>query len=172
MRRLVSALVVLLGSASICYSQVTDKESPEAKVLDQWSGSWKVEVEVAPGEWAPRPGKYQETKDGKWILKGRFLEEAIKNPHSDARNIMGYDQQRRVYRSWFFNADGVTGEWTGVWNENSRTMNWTSDIGSGIDAKAWTRFNNADNYDFELTIKGPDEAVLMHIKATHTRAKE
>jgi hypothetical protein len=172
MRCLVSALVVFLGVATVCYSQESAQKSPEAKVLDQWSGRWKVEVEVAPGQWASQPGKYQETKDGRWILKEQFLEETIKNPHAEARNIIGYDQQRKTYRSWFFNADGVTGEWTGVWNEKSKTMNWTSHIGDGIDAKAWTRFNDAHNYDFELTIKGPDEAMLMHIKATHSRAAE
>jgi hypothetical protein len=98
-------------------------------------------------------GYPQRQQDGKWILKERFLEETIKNPHAEARNIIGCDQQRKTYGSWFFNADGVTGEWTGVWNEKSKTMNWTSHIGDGIGAKAWTRFNDAHNYDSELTIK-------------------
>jgi hypothetical protein len=172
MRRLLSAFVVVLGSATACLAQAPTNDSPEGKVLDQWAGDWNVEVESDPGEWVPQPGKFEETKGAKWILDGRFLEESIKNPRGEARTVFGYDPQRSAYRLWYFNSDGVLGEWTGEWDEKSKTMNWTSDMGDGIDAKASTRFNDRDNYDFEITIKGANETVLMHLKAKHTRAKK
>lgn len=147
------------------------KQSPELQILAQLAGKWNVTVVSKPAAWKLDGGRSSETKSAEWILDGQFLQEATHSDNHEARTLFGYDKNKKVYQAWYFHSDGTTGNWSGTWDSQQKTMTWKSND-QNLDAVTTHRFVSKDQFDITVVIKDKTGKLLMHVEAEHKRVKK
>lgn len=170
MSRLLTVALVLGPFLASAYAQ---ERPAESKVLDRWVGKWKTEVVHKPTEAEPKETKTTGTITCKSILRGMFVEEAGSTSQDgvEHRVIWGYDPQRKVYRSWFFNSKNVSTTHDGQWDEKTSTMRWKADLGNGLTSEAEHHFLDANTYEWTLKVKDKSGKVQVDARGKHTRAE-
>lgn len=122
----------------------------ELAVLGRLVGEWRNETTwKAP---AAKERTVVTTERGRSVLGGRFVEVRHTGGVSGTNDywLTGYDPAAKLYRTWFFGADGGTAEFAGVWDAAAATMRLGSPDGSA--AGSWV-FPAADRRDGRFTIK-------------------
>lgn len=101
-------------------------QGPELRRLQPFVGAWRTETNYRPIEWAPQGGKGKGYMTGRWTLNGSFLNTEYHStgntgPYSGA-SMFTYDEKKQAYRLWWFDSRGGGQEFSGQWNEASRSF--------------------------------------------------
>jgi hypothetical protein len=140
------------------HTQPTDPRRPaEMNVLDRLVGEWRNEITVS----VAGPDTKVETVRVKAepILGGRFIEKVETNDLTGASDytLNWFDTDAKKYRTWFFNHAGSVTEFTGTWNEATKTLTWNSADGR-LEGR-WT-FKGDDLREFRYLTKAADGKVV------------
>src|SRR5687767_10371585 len=129
MRRILAvALGLIVGGAADA-----QEKTPEAEVLDRWVGTWKTEFVNKAAEWNPKEVKTTGKITCKWVLGGKFVEEAGSGTNGvEHRVLWWYDTSRKAYRNAYFNSEGNATDATGTWDAKTTTMTWKAEAGPGM----------------------------------------
>ena len=142
---------------------------PEMKVLDGFVGTWKVEQtsKSADGRELTAPG----FTTPPYVLGVRYLEYV---PHTnpgdqESLGMFTYDAAQGKYRSWFFSSGGQHSEWSGTWDDKTRTLTRTAELPSGHVATGISTFVDDDTLDFSIVARRPDGTVVFELTSRLTR---
>jgi hypothetical protein len=70
-----------------------------------------------------------------------------------------FDTDKNAYRMWTFTGQGIEFEWSGKWDEKSRTMTWTAPLSGELDGVMKWNFAEEKKPRIELQVKlGPFSA--------------
>ena len=109
----------------------------------------------------------------RFVLGGRYLEYVTRTTNSGDRGSLGiitYDEAQKKYRSWFFTAWGQHSEWSGTWDEKTRTLTRkTAKLRGGNTATATSKFLDDDTIDFTIVGRRRDGKINFELKSTSTR---
>lgn len=166
-----NSIVILAFVAGILVPlQANAEVPPEMKVLGRFVGTWKVEQtrKTADG----REVKAKGLTSSKMVLGGRFLEYiGITNPgEQEAYSLFTYDEAKKKYRSWFFDSKGSHSEWSGTWDEATKTLTRTANnLSRGNTGTAISKFLDDDTVEFSLILKHRDGKVFLEMDSKMTR---
>ena len=168
---IVAALSVLSIAPSVCSAQGA-AASPEQKVLDQFVGKWDETYEVAKTDFTPEARKGTAKVDYRSVLGGKFVQQDAE--HSDGASAMlmyTYDEQESQYRGWWFSSMGLTSEYEGEWDADSKTMTWRTVEGSPVASTIVKKFVDGDHIEWEVTVKGDGDQLYFSMKGKSVRVK-
>jgi len=119
------AALVLTGCAS-AGGQVGERPA-ELDRLDAWIGEWESTGEVLPAG-SDKPIKSKGRESLSWECGKRFVLERMNwevegSPTEEALAVRTWDAKGRVYRSWYFDNQGMVGHSRMTYDEASQT--WT-----------------------------------------------
>jgi hypothetical protein len=70
--------------------------------------------------------------------------------------LITFDTETNAYRMWTYTGQGIEFEWTGKWDEKSRTMTWTAPLSGELNGVMKWNFANAEKPEIEFQVKlGP-----------------
>jgi hypothetical protein len=145
---------------------------PETKVLERFVGTWRMDqtMKTADGREITLTG----FATHKLVLGGRFLEStSVSNPgEHQVLQLSIYDDKQRIYRSWYFDSNGQSGEWKGTWDNDSKTWTQTANLGHGHTATSTFRFVDDATIASSLTGRRSDGTLSVEIRGTFTRQKD
>jgi len=129
------------------------KRPAELAVLERMVGLWTTTAEVALAEMGNQKVKSQSTQQTVPILASRFFEmlERTRPGEREDYSIVSYDENRKTYRFWLFDAAGEVLEADGVWDKAASKLTWKSLDGR---REAALVFNTPDEH--RATILGKD----------------
>jgi hypothetical protein len=107
----------------------TDPNRPdEMKVLDRLVGEWRNEITVTDIAAPDKPKTEMARVKAELVLGGRFVEMIDTNEATGGSDytLHWYDPTAMQYREWFFNGRGYVLEFTGTWDEATKTLTWNS----------------------------------------------
>ncbi len=169
--RIVIALLIAV-SAAVALGGEGPAKPPELKVLERFVGTWDAESVSKPAVWTPKEvrAKYVEVRE--LILDGWFVES--KGRAADEKGdstiwMMTYDLARREYREWLFVTGGFSIQWSGQWDEATKTFSFTGDAGNGVTSKGTTHFIDKDHIEFSILATDSDGKVYQDMKGNMTR---
>jgi hypothetical protein len=142
------------------------------KVLERFIGTWDVESVSKPAVWTPKEVREKGVEVRKLVLDGWFVEGKGSSEDGKADAVlwmMTYDVARKEYRVWIFVTGGFSAEWSGQWDEATKTCSFTGDAGNGITSKGIARFIDKDHEEFRLIATDSDGKVYQDVKNTMTR---
>ena len=144
------------------------------KVLERFAGTWEQEITLKPGPWAPEGKTGTGTMTAKWTLDGRFMEirSESKMDGSQGLSVMGHDMNADALRGWFFHSHGYTHVSTGTWDEKTRTLSWTADMGNGMKAASFDKFTDDDHFEWQFQIKDDQGQVMFEMTGKAKRTKK
>jgi hypothetical protein len=142
----VLGLLVGLSACSACDDQTKKPteaapKPAELKVLDRLIGMWKDEATFKVSEWTSKEKQETYIYRNEWTLNSRFVQSRGRSFDGDAEDlqIITFDAEKKTFRRWYFDSEGTINESTGTWDDTSRTLTWTGDLGDGITAvSVWT----------------------------------
>jgi hypothetical protein len=135
--RIVSLLAVtMLGAGVRAADKVEAAGQPalplELKAFQRWIGSWSYEATFFKSEWTPEEKRVTGKFACTWALGGRYLEERGSDGNQESHlKLCTFDEQRRVYRAWWFSSTGNSNVSDGTWDEATQTFKWTAMIEQG-----------------------------------------
>jgi len=140
----------------------------ELAVLDRLVGEWRNETTRKALAPAAKDRTVTTTERGRSILGGRFVEVTHGGGVSGTNDywLTGYDPAAKLYRTWFFGADGTTAEFAGTWAAATATMRLASPDGSA--AGSWV-FPGADRRDGRITMKDAAGQPVVEMTSTSRR---
>ena len=167
------ALLTLLSFLGISHGDLLAKDDP-LEPLNLCVGTWDAEVTLKKAAWTPLEIKSKGENTVQWILSDKFIESKYNFAPFDSESLelVNYDSEAGVYRSWNFSPTSFpSGETTGNWDTETRTLNWTADYGSGFRGKGNWKFIGDDKKDWAFTVTDPTGKVLLDMQGTNTRKK-
>lgn len=170
MRIKINTLIILALAAGFFVPLQSMADVPaEMKALKRSVGTWKIEqtTKTADGQEVKVTG-YTTTR---FVLGGRYLEYVTHtNPgEQESLGIFTYDEAKKKYRSWFFTSRGQHSEWSGTWDEKTKTLTRTAKLQRGNTATATSKFVDDDTMDFSIVGRRPDGRIIFELKSTSTR---
>ena len=172
-RLIVAAALVMVAACAALPARGQAAEefanSAEGKVLARYVGKWASEVEITGAE----PKKGTDTSEGKWTLKGRYVDYKVdsKLDDSEALHLLTYDAEQKVYRSWWFSSTGQNNTSTGTWDEATKKFSWKGEPKNGLTAIWVDHFTDDDTRVGELVVTDGDGKVVYGIKWKAVRKK-
>jgi hypothetical protein len=170
-------VIVVIGlcavvSAAVALGGEGPPKPPELKILERFVGTWDVESVSKPAVWTPKEVREKGVEVRKLVLDGWFVEG--KGSSEDGKTdavlwMMTYDVARKEYRVWIFVTGGFSAEWSGQWDEATKTFSMTGDAGNGVTYRTTTHFIDKDHYEFHLMATDRDGKVCQDVKNTLTR---
>jgi hypothetical protein len=147
--------------------------SPEQQVLNRLVGEWSYTVTSFKSEWTPAETEASGTYSSQWTLGNNFVNENAKRSDESTHLAMHtYDVQRKVYRRWYFNSNGVALETTGTWNPDTKTLTWKSAVfGDGLTNTATHRFTDDDTIKWTVRVIDDEGKMYFRVEGTSTRRK-
>jgi hypothetical protein len=142
------------------------------KVLGRRLGEWTGEITIRRAAWTPFEGKLKSQESVKATLGGRFIEErARSHPGGGQSKLLAtWDATRKVYKSWYFDSEGLTSESVGKWDARARTLTWTS-TSDGVTVKTVWKFVDEDTFTWELLARDRKGKVLLDMSSKSRRKK-
>jgi hypothetical protein len=142
------------------------------KVLGRRLGEWAGEITIRHAAWTPFEGKLKSQESVKPALGGRFIEERARSRPGggESRLLATWDATKKVYKSWYFDSDGLTSEATGKWDATARTLTWTSTFEGGTARTVW-KFVDEDTFTWDLLAKDRAGKVLLDMSGKSKRKK-
>jgi peroxiredoxin len=139
-------------------------------VLEGLVGNWDTmtQLEIA-GRKLDLKGKDVTTK----AYGGRFLREVSTNEADNRGLVMliTYDRSLERYRMWMYDSLGMELEWTGIFDEKSKTLKWTTLISSDIHGVMDWNLVPTGGYTWNLTITSHGKPTLK-ISGDRSKKKE
>jgi len=149
-------------------------EDPE-EILQRRVGTWITETTSKKAEWTQKEVTTKGEETIRWKLDKSILEfEGWANPNNHkSLGLMVYDQQSQLYRSWFFNNQGVIprSETSGSWDAESQTLHLRSDLGNGNMQQLNLVYTNKDRFDWTMIIRNKDGRLMMDVVGHTIRKK-
>lgn len=143
------------------------KPSPEVEKLGYFLGPWTSEGNVRPGalgEGGPTTGRdICRWMPGKFFV-GCMMESKGPMGLMQVQGIMGYDEQKKVYRWWSFNNLGQAETATGTLKDGTWTWSGESKVGDKV---MKTRYTISDtkpsgyNFRFDSSADGKTWSLLI-----------
>ena len=140
---------------------------PEMKVLERFVGTWKVEQKRKNADGLEIWGFGRATS--KIVLGGRYLAYTAITGKDEAYSLFTYDESKRKYRSWFFDSNGSQSEWSGTWDDATKTLTRTANLGRGNTGTATSKFLDDNTIEFSLVLKNRDGKVFVAMNSWFTR---
>jgi len=182
-------LAILLGVVHVAFHHSEARESTiptvtpksdELKVWDQYVGTWNLKGVNKRAEWNPEEQHFTGRAQIQWDLKGQFTNCQARFHFSgqtedfDFLLLRTYDKEKKVFRSWYFDSNGVfpRSDTTGRWNPNAQTLTWTTDMGEGRTQTTIDRFLDKDTMQWSSVTKDKQGTTLWDTQGTGTRYKE
>ena len=172
MTRCVISAVVLAALLQTA-AKAPAEELGGAKVLGRFVGSWHTEVTVKPSASSPDEAKGTVNEYTAWALKNRFVlgREISQLEGVKSLWLMKHDPDSNSYPFWFFNSKGVLGgEWSGTWNEASKT--WTAratDTPKGWTSRGTNHFPDTKSNHVAVWMKDESGTLQLDTEARKTR---
>ncbi|TFG75583.1 MAG: DUF1579 domain-containing protein [Thermodesulfobacteriales bacterium] len=149
------------------------------KVMEQLVGSWDYSLKYWSSPNTP-PEESTGTNDVKWILGNRFLEMDVKGTSMgqpfEGMGIIGYDNAKKEYVNTWVDTMG-TGMMNAVgsYDAETKTMTekgtFTDPMAGQQTFKGVTKFVDADNFSYEMSISTPDGQEMRVMEINYTRKK-
>jgi hypothetical protein len=161
---------VLLGGLNLVLAAAP--VSPEWKVLEKFSGSWKGEVKVTSAD--GKETSFPTTNTFAPVLGGSFLEDkgGAVDGSSSQIGMWRYDAAAKKYQSWYFLAPGGQAvQFTHAWIESEQAFHGTADLGGGMAMEATDKFTGKDAYAWTIIVKGKDGSVINRMEGKQTRVR-
>ena len=177
-RSIVPGFVAVSMIGFILVAQLAAQEPPpkhdSLKVLERFAGTWDQEISLKQGPWAPEAKTGTGTMTAKWTLDGRFMEirSQSKLDGTQGLTLMGYDMNTDSLRAWSFHSHGYNYIGTGTWDEKTRTINWSGELGQGMKMTSFDRFIDDDNREWQFVIKDDAGQVVFEISGKSRRQKK
>ena len=164
-------LFVLLASAQ---GQEAPPKHDNLKLLERFVGTWDEEMTIKQSAWNPEAKSGAGSMTAKWTLDGRFLEirSSSKLDGSQGLSIMGHDMNTDSLRGWFFHSHGFNHIATGTWDEKSKTLSWSADMGNGMKIASSDRFIDDNNFEWQFQIKDGNGQVMWDMTGKAKRQKQ
>ena len=149
---------------------------PEFKALDQFVGTWAIEVSVTYTD-RPEKEKISIRRKCEWILGKRYLraKDVITNSRngekSEVMQLLTYDVKRKSIRRWLFPETGPMTESTGAWDEKTNSFNLKTEYGGGFLLAHEGAMKNDDTYIFTNVLRDSEEKVLLKAEGQMKRIK-
>jgi hypothetical protein len=162
--------LVLIGGLHLLFAAAP--VSPEWKILEKFSGTWKGEVKVTGGD--GKETSFSTKNTFAPVLGGRFLEDrgGAVDGSSSQIGMWRYDPVAKKYQSWYFLAPGGEAiQFTHDWNEAEQAFHGTADLGGGMTMEATDQFKGKDAYEWAITVKGKDGAVFNRTVGKQSRVR-
>ena len=140
---------------------------PEMKVLERFVGTWKVEQKRKNADGPEIWGFGRATS--KIVLGGRFLAYTAITGKQESYSLFTYDESKKKYRSWFFDSKGSHSEWLGTWDEATKTLTRTANLGRGNTGTATSKFLDDDSIEFSLVLKNRNGKAFLEMNSKFTR---
>ncbi len=145
---------------------------PETKVLEQFVGTWETESTAKVAEWTPKEVKATGSIKCAWALGGRFVQgKGTDSQSGEVQSHWTYDANKKTYRMWFFNSDGVVVQWIGQWKPESKSFLLKQYLGNGIMDTLTARMADANTIEFTSEAKGKDGKIYFAFEGRWTRRK-
>jgi hypothetical protein len=137
--------------------------------LHHFVGSWQGEVDVDGS--AVEAHRYTQQNTFVWTLGGLFLEErGIGSNGSAFLGLWSLDRQTGRYRAHYFLApSGDVVALTHEWQESSRTLVGSAELGQGMRMLAQDRFIDSDLYEWSIRVEDSAGTVLTRMRGRERR---
>jgi hypothetical protein len=156
-------------------SSKTPKPCLEIAKLGYFIGTWQNAGEVKASEYGPA-GKLSGTNRREWILGGfaQLLHHEEKNPSGNhtSVSIVGYDPEKKVYRSYSFGEGGHVSESEGILEGD--TLIWTGGFemnGVRIKTRSVISPRSSTSYDWKWQTARPDSDWLTVQEGISTKTQ-
>jgi hypothetical protein len=159
----------LLGGAARARAAEGPTLTAEDKVLNRFLGTWRSTYKVPKGEANPEERRGTAELTFTRVLGGKFLQERRQLSDKNTNMTMyTYDTERKTYGAWWFSSTGQAAFSTGKWDEETRTMTWTSGE-EAVRTTSHYRFVTDDSVEWDVVIKEKDR-VVFRMEGKNTRA--
>ena len=146
--------------------------TPEQKVLDRFTGTWKSSFTAPKAEWTPVEKTGTATVTAERVLGGSFVQEKHANGDGTSGLVLrSYDPERKAYRVWWFSSTGQALESVGTWDEKAATLTSKADA-TGFSTTTVNRFADPDTLVWEVSVKGADGRALFRMEGKSVRVKK
>jgi hypothetical protein len=104
-----------------------------------------------------------------WVVAKRFLRSKTRRQpgNQEIIQLWAYDPLRKEYRSWYFNSLGEAGEWTGHWDEGTKTLAGKS----GTTGVGKARLIDRDTLAWSVVARDQDGQVVLDLRGKSSRRK-
>lgn len=174
MRRLMAvcwSLAIILGLSPVNAEDTGPaRDVPELQALQHYHGTWDVAVtdnEFSTGESTAR-----------WILGGRFLEQAGVMHSRDGKEIgvttlFTFDTNKKTYRSWTFFSTGSVSQAEMTWDAKSKTMtSVTRPNADGVRSTVTADFSEAGKERWKFVFTDRDGKTAGEMRGVNTLRKD
>ncbi|MBC8114370.1 MAG: DUF1579 family protein [Candidatus Saccharimonas sp.] len=165
------SLVTIAGAAAVFADDAGPaKDVPELQALQHYHGTWDVAVtdnEFSTGESTAR-----------WILGGRFLEQAGVMHSKDGKEIgvttlFTFDTNKKTYRSWMFFSTGSVSQAEMTWDAKSKTMtSLTRPNADGVRSTVTADFSEASQERWKFVFTDRDGKAAGEMRGVNTLRKD
>jgi len=146
--------------------------SPEMKAISARVGTFDHEITIAPCKMVPEGNTAKSTMVNKWLLGGKFQQQEISNNRPaapDAIFTVMYDPNKKVYRGFRLDDQGVAMTTTGSWDKASKSLTWTWKDPDGTTGKATENLSDRKNITWKGVVTSKAGEVVMKMSGKLTR---
>lgn len=171
MKAIFSVCLLLIGLGYLPFCCQGQEGSPD--VLERFIGTWDEEAISKPTEQNPKETKVTSLSTVRRVLGGRFTLAITRSQPGNHETIQlgTYDAKAKEHRSWLFSPQGNTAEWTGQWDEETKTLSGNADLGEGTTAQRKIKVVNQDALEWSLFVKGKKGEVVADVHGKSVRRK-
>lgn len=145
---------------------------PEIERFEGNIGKWDVEFTNRPSELSPAGRTSSGTMTAQWILDGRFLMGQTQLGTYSSIWVMGYDTNRKAYRSVRMGSDGAIEESRGEWDDAHKVFKWQIVNGDPGITRTWeTQRIDENTIETEILAKRADGTIHQDL-TIHARRRE
>jgi hypothetical protein len=147
----------------------------EFAVLARRIGTWDTQATIKPGIRVPDGLKSQGVETIEWALSKKLIQGKQKQQpgNVESLSLMAYDTQSNVFRSWYFDSNGVLprGELTGQWDEATNPLTFTGSEPDDVTFTSTLRLVSPDRTEWQGVWRDKSGSIVMEMQGASTRRK-
>ena len=172
----ISAIVAAMLAMGVIAAEKPAKDKPaepsaELKLLYRFVGNWQGTSIVHKTRQNPNEIRETHTLSCVRVLGGGFTMNELVTPDGHTSiALTTCDVQRKCYRMWVFHSRGVTSEFQGKWDDETKIFTWYStDKEETAVTRSWYVDDNTVRWNSEAKDAGE---VIFHMEGKYTRVKQ